>query len=703
MTGGRPSVAPMLGARSVALVGASPRPGSFGERLVLEVARSPGPLEVHLVNPRHREVAGRPCLPSLDAIEDPVDLVLLGVPDDALEEELSRAAGRGDRSAVVFGSVFGPSGDGQDTLRQRVTDIAAKADMAVCGGGCMGFVNVTSGLRAVGYVEPDPLPAGPVGLVTHSGSVFSALLRTHRRIGFTVAVSSGQELVTPAADYMEYALGLPGTRVLALVLETLRAPDAFRAALGQAAARDIAVVALTVGGSPGGRAMVAAHSGALAGDDGAWEALFDAYGVIRVSDLDEMADTLELLGAGRRARGRAGAGGIASVHDSGAERALVMDVAADVGLAFAPLSDATLGRLREVLDPGLEAMNPLDVWGTGADTRIVVGGALQAMADDPAVAAVVLGVDLVAEFDGDDSYPLAMADAAEAVDVPVAVVSNIHSAVDQATAGRLRAQGIPVLEGTRTGLLALRHLLDRRDARRGPPPAAPPDGDRRQRWRARLRGGPLAGSEALALVADYGIECAPATVAASREEAADAARAMGFPVVLKTDDAAITHKTDVGGVVLGLGDADAVAAAYDDLARRLGPRVLVSRSVPADVELALGLVRDPLVGPLVVVGAGGVLVEILHDRSLSLPPLDVTTVERLLDRLGVAALLHGVRGRPGVDRGALVRQVLALSRLAEELGEDVDAVDVNPLRCGPGGAVAVDAVVVGRRGGPGAD
>jgi hypothetical protein len=181
----------------------------------------------------------------------------------------------------------------------------------------MGFVNVTTGLRAIGYIERDELRPGPVAFITHSGSVFSALLRTRRHLGFTMAVSSGQELVTTTASYLDYALGLEQTKVVGLLLETLRQPERLRAALARAAAQDVSVVALTVGRSAEGRAMVAAHSGALAGDDGAWEALFDAYGVIRVGDLDEMADTLELFAAGRRAGPTAGPGGIASVHDSG--------------------------------------------------------------------------------------------------------------------------------------------------------------------------------------------------------------------------------------------------------------------------------------------------------------------------------------------------------------------------------------------------
>jgi acetate---CoA ligase (ADP-forming) len=263
----RPALLAMLEARSVALVGASSRPGSLGERMVAEVSRSPAAPRVYLVNPRYQRIAGSPCYRSLADLPETVDLVLFGVPDSALAEQLSLAARRGDRSAVIFGGAYEipEAAPGTAGLRARLAGIANAAGMAVCGAGCMGFVNVAYGLRAVAYIEPEPLPVGPIALITHSGSVFSALLRTRRELGFTLAVSSGQELVTPAAAYARYALSLPQTRVLGLVLEAMRDPGLLQQVLAAAAAADIPVVLLTAGSSAAGRALVAAHSGALAG------------------------------------------------------------------------------------------------------------------------------------------------------------------------------------------------------------------------------------------------------------------------------------------------------------------------------------------------------------------------------------------------------------------------------------------------------
>ncbi|HUZ20534.1 MAG TPA: acetate--CoA ligase family protein [Acidimicrobiales bacterium] len=694
----RDALRAMLEARSVALVGASGRPGSFGERLVTETAKSRAPVELHLVNPRYDEVLGRRCVASLDELAEPVDLVLLGVPDAALEAELRRAARRGDRAAVVFGSAYEDALPGRPALRERLATLARAAGMALCGAGCMGFVNVAHGLRAIGYVEPDALPGGPIALITHSGSVFSAMLRTRRRLGFTLAVSSGQELVTTAASYLDYALDLPETRLVALVLETMREPEALRRVLGRAAGGGVRVVALTVGASATGRSMVAAHSGALAGEDGAWEALFDAYGVTRVGDLEELADTLELFSGGRRAGATSPTGGIATVHDSGAERALVADVAERVGLRFAEISPTTRHRLAGLVDAGLEPGNPLDVWGTGADTAGLVASCLEALADDADVAALALSVDLLAELDGDDSYPRAALRAHRSTAKPFAVVTNMASALDPGAADELRQQGVPVLEGTRSGLLALRHLLDEREARHLPPAraAAPHDPARRARWLARLASGPLDGAASLGLLAEYGIATVAALPARTPGEAVAAAEALGFPIVLKTDEPGIAHKSDVGGVMLGLADAGAVATAYEDLAARLGPRALVSPTAPAGVEIALGLVRDAHLGPLVVVGAGGVLVELLGDRAVGLPPIDEPRARRMLGRLRVAPLLDGMRGAAPADRPALAGAIVALSALAEELGDVLDALDVNPLLCSRAGAIAVDALVVGR-------
>ncbi|MGZ4473860.1 MAG: acetate--CoA ligase family protein [Nocardioidaceae bacterium] len=681
----------MLEPRSVAVVGASARPGSFGQRLATEVLRSPAAPRVHLVHPSHTEVLGRPCLPSLAAVPEPVDLVLLGVGDRAVTEQVALAAKRGDGGAVVFGSASG--------LDTDVATAAAESGMPLCGPGCMGFVNLARGIRAIGYLERDALVPGPIALVTHSGSVFSALLRTHRRLEYSVAVSSGREVVTTAADYLGYALDLPETRVVGLFLETMRDVPLLRSGLARAAAADVPVVALTVGSSPVGREMVGAHSGALAGEAGAWEALFAEYGVHAVRDLDELADTLEVFAVGRRLRPRPETGrrrGIATLHDSGGERALTADLADSLAVPFAELGAGTLARLAGVLEEGMTPANPLDVWGTGAETEDLVTACLTALDADDAVDVTALAVDLVEEYDGDDSYPRAVLRTHARTDKPVVVLSALAASVDQAWAWRLRAAGVPVLEGLPSGLRALGHL---RAAAHPPLPAATVavDTARRTRWRTRLAAGPLGPADVFALLADYGLDVAVPAPAGSAAEACAEAGRLGYPVVLKTAADGVHHKADVGGVVVGLADAEAVATAYAELADRLGPRVLVQPMAAPGVELALGVVRDPALGPLVVVAAGGTLVELVRRRAVALPPLDRARAERVLDGVPLlGTLLAGARGQGPVDRSAVVAAITGVGRLAHELGDRLDALDVNPLVCTPNGAVAVDALLLPR-------
>jgi acyl-CoA synthetase (NDP forming) len=687
------AVTAMLEARSVALVGASARPGSLGARMIDQLARSPSRPRTYLVNPRYPDIGRTPCLPSLAELPEPVDLALLAVPDTALEDQLALAARTKVRSAVIFGNAF--DADGATGLRDRLAAIATDAGMALCGAGCMGFVNVARGLRAVGYMEPDPVPAGPVALITHSGSVFSTMLRAQRGFGFSVVVSSGQELVTTAGAYARYALQLEETRVLALVLEAIREPAELRTALETALTADVPVVLLSVGESQAGQHLIEAHSGALAAADGAWEALAGAYGLHRVRDLTELADTLELFATGRRCE--PDKKGIATVHDSGLERAHVADLAAELNVPFAPLGPATTKRLAQVIDPGLAPGNPLDVWATGRDTEPLFAECLAALAADPQVAAVAMAVDLVREFDGDEAYPRAVLTAAAHTTKPVAVLAGLPAAVDPVAAAELRAHGVPVLEGTRSGLLALRHLLDHARRPEPPPPAGPP-GPRRQRWAPVLSAGPPGSAVLFDLLRDYGIPAVRARAAGTRAGALAAAAEIGYPVVLKTDEPAIAHKSDVGGVRLGLAGPEAAGAAYDDLAARLGPRVLVGQMAAPGTELALGLVRDAALGPLMIIGAGGVLIEIFAERSVVLPPLTRSSARAVLARLRLGAVLAGARGQQPADLDAIAGAIAGLSELAADLGDLLDALDINPLICGPSGAVAADVLAVTRPG-----
>ena len=654
--------------------------------------------------------------------------MLLGVPDSALESQLAAAAARGDRSAVIFGSAYDVPGQ-PPGLRARLARIARSAGMALCGAGCMGFVNVARGLRAVGYVEPDPVPAGPVALVTHSGSVFSTMLRNRRGIGFSVAVSSGQELVSTAADYARYALELPQTRVLALVLEAIRDAGALRAVLAEASAAGVPVVLLAAGGSDQGRELVTAHSGALASGDGAWEALADAYGMHRAGDLAELADTLELFAIGRRARGGGAGSGIATIHDSGLERAHVADLAGRLGVPFADIGPGTRDRLAAVLDPGLEPGQPARHLGDRPGRRTAVrrvpdrdvrrsGGGGGRARGRPGPRVRRRPVLPAGAADGRGAHGQAAGGAGRAARIHrpggggaaargrgAGSRRRAHRAARPAASARSPGQGAgpgrragqlpePVA-GAATGRMTRAQLAGRRSGAGGAQRPADDPG-RRGRWADALARGQLGGAGLPAMLRDYGIPAVQVRAADTREAALAAAGQIGYPVVLKTDEPGVAHKSDVGGVLLGLDGPDALAAGYSDLSARLGPRVLVCQTAAPGTEMLLGIVRDPALGPLIVVGAGGVLTELLADRVVALPPVDHCGALRMLRRLRVSAVLDGARGQPAADLAGIAAAITGLSALACELGDALDALDINPLICGPGGAVAVDALVVTR-------
>jgi acyl-CoA synthetase (NDP forming) len=324
------------------------------------------------------------------------------------------------------------------------------------------------------------------------------------------------------------------------------------------------------------------------------------------------------------------------------------------------------------------------------------------------VGAVALAVDLVPEYDGDDSYRDAVLAAAAKTDKPVVVLASVPAAIDQVAATRLRAAGIPVLESTRTGLLALGHLLSHAArASSDEPGAAAPSASgrdplrdsatvRRLRWSAALSAGPLSGAGLFDLLRDYGIPTINARSADTLTAAVEAAAAIGYPVAIKTDEPGIAHKSDVGGVRLNVADPAALAAAYADLAARLGPRVTVCAMAAPGTELILGLARDPALGPLIVVGAGGVLAEYLSERSIALPPVTRGAAVAMISALRLAGVLAGLRGAPAADMDAVTSAIVSFSVLASDLGEHLAAFDINPLICLPSGVIAVDALATAR-------
>ena len=686
---------PLLAPRSIAFIGASQRPNSPGNDTVREALAGSFSGALYPINPRYSEVEGLSCFASITDLPETVDHVAICVASEKIEDTFAQVIRHGARAATIFASCH-LERDREPALPKRIAAMAREAGVAICGGNGMGFVNPEIGLRVAAYPCHTNMKVGPITWIAQSGSVYGALAFNNPRLKFNLCVSSGSEFVTRSSDYLEWALRRQSTGVVGLFIESIRDPEGFEAALAEAARREIPVVVLKTGRTPDAAAMARTHTGALAGDDAAYRALFDRYGVVRVETIDELAATLLLFSH----PARPGPGGLASIHDSGGECELMIDLASDVGVPLARISDQTKETLSQHLDPGLEPVNPLDAWGTGHDAVKTFERCLEALIADPDSAAAAIVSDIrVGHYHHRNLVQVARA-VAERTTIPLAFVTNYSLLDHREMALELTEFGVPVLDGTREALQAFRHLFDYRDFIARPKSAQPPrpPAEVTKRWRERLCDPrPLDEVESLSLLADYGIPVARSVRAASMDEALQAAAEIGYPIVLKTAEPGIEHKSEVGGVILDLADPEALKIAYDDLEQRLGSRVSVSRRVPEGVEIALGAIRDPQFGSYVMVAAGGVLIEFLADSAVSLAPIDEEAAERLVGSLKARRLLDGLRGKPPADVASLCRAIACLSVLADDLSEWIEQLDVNPMIVSQDGCVAVDAlVIVGR-------
>lgn len=681
---------PLLAPRSVAIVGASPKQESFGWSSYRALVDYGFEGEVYLINPGYEEIDGRPCYPDFAAIGKPVEHAMLNVANARLEGLFEATIAAGIPAATIFASGYL---EGDPDLVTRMRTRAAETGLMICGGNGSGFYNRAENVQiSLGSGRGEAV-VGPVTLIAQSGSIYMGMVQTDGRLEFNMTVSSGQELATSAADYMDYALELESTRAIGLFLETVRDPEGFCAAADKARERGVPVVAIKTARTALSKRMAVSHSGALAGDDAVYDAVFERHGILRVREVDELTATLQLATQPRVMV----PGGLVAITDSGGEREHLADLADDAGVPFAQISQGTTARLAERLDYGLDPVNPLDAWGTGHDYLNIFLDCWRAlMADDDCAVGI-----WVADLRDGEKYRTPFQKGARAIaeetGKPMVFATCVPNAIVHETARDLFRDGIPLIDGLDNAVVAVARLMawrDHRPAGAMAPPAAPDD-TVLDRWRQRLATGEtLSETEGLTLARDFGIDVPEVAIVEDAESAVQAARATNGPVVLKTAMPGIAHKSDVGGVHLHLADDDAVRNAWQDMADRLGPRCLIAPMAPAGTEMVFGLVNDAQFGPIVLIGTGGIFVEVLGDSVLAKPPFDAVCARALIDRLQGRAMLDGVRGKPAADLDALAQALARFSVLAATLGAAIDELDLNPVIAGPDGAVAVDALVV---------
>ncbi|MEM8949520.1 MAG: acetate--CoA ligase family protein [Pseudomonadota bacterium] len=673
----------MFNPENVVLVGASEKPNAYGRALLDNCVDGGFSGSIYPVNARAESISGRKVFSSLADLPEPPDHVVLSVANDSVEKAVAEALAIGAGALTLFAELP------DRRLRDRIGAMVREAGAILCGPNSMGLHNITNGLRLTPFPVPLDLAPGGVGLITQSGSIMGALAHNDRRLRFSQLVSTGSESALTAADYLVWMLRQPETRTVGMFLETVRDPDSFIAAMEGAAERDIPVVILKVGRSEAAARMAVSHTGALVGDDAVFRALVLRLGGHMVDTVDELAATLQVFAQDRRVRGS----GIVSIHDSGGERELLADLADDLGVPFAKLSEATLSRIDEVTEPGIEPDNPLDAWSTGQNAEQAYADAMTAMMADPATAAGLYVLDWRQDYYLHEIHERALCRAAASTDKPIIAVSNYSMTVDPDLAARLADSNVPLLKGTREAVLAMRALLAR-----GP---TPPFRKQRypeacaQAWREKLRGRRwISEPEAYALLTDYGIVCPAHDVASSPAEAHAAASRIGFPLVLKAIQPGLAHKTEQAGVHLGLATIDQVTKAYADLTSRFGPDVLVAEMINRKAEWTLGAVIDPSFGPAIRMAPGGVMVDLIDEHALLMAPFTADEALAALEELRMAKTLDGFRGSQALVKGALCDAASKLSHLAWDLADILTDLEINPIAVNTDTAVAVDALIV---------
>ncbi len=684
---------PLLRPRSIAVLGATEREGTVGRHTIENLLKGGYEGGLYAVNPGRKSVLGVACYPSLDALPGPVEHVMFAIADTRVEAALDEVIAHGARAATMMSSLV-IEGDSDPPLRDRMLAKIRKSGLVVCGANGMGFYNFVDGIWGCGFRTRMHRRGGNVAYISHSGSGMCGIVDSEERIDFSFVVSTGQELAVAMDEYLDFALDQPETRAVGLFMETARNPAGLVAAFEKARDRRIPIVALKVGRTELSARLTVSHSGAIAGQDAVYDAIFDYYGVHRARDMDELATTLILFAQPHPV----GNGGLVSIHDSGGERQLLIDLASDHGVPLTQLSPASTAKLEALLDPGLPAVNPLDAWSTGGpDYHHTMEQCFSTLMSDPgaAIGAVIHdrapGGGIFADY-------LTYLRAGHGVSgKPAVLVANRQGTGADPMIVEATREGFPVLDGMTSFLRGVRHLLDHRGFKartREDAPVIPQAALARMRARLADRRR-FDENDALTLLGDAGLPANAGTIVESESAAIAAARAIGHPVVLKTAKRGLDHKSDQQGIHLALADGTAVAAAYRDLAKRIDARVLVAPMVAAKgVEMLLGMIHDPQFGPIVLIGAGGVHVEALADAVYAVPPFEAAGAARLVERLRIAPLLHSRRHRLPLALAEFCRVAARFSALAAALGDALDEIDLNPVIVHADGCAIVDALVV---------
>jgi acetyltransferase len=697
--------------RNVALVGASDRSMDHWSRRVFDnLKRFRFAGAIYPVNPNRAEIWGVPCFPNLSALPNTPDHLAIFTPAEVSLQVLREGAMAGARSATFYAAGFGEGGDESGRrLGAQLREIIETTRLAVIGPNCMGLASGKSGFCTIPDETLQPLAPGPIAVAAQSGALCASINRAVNELGLRIAyfASCGGQIGCKVSDFIDYFADQPELRVILCYIEAIPDAQRFLAAARRARANGKTVVAVKIGGSDAARAFALAHTGSLVGASEAFEAVATPAGVVRMLTLEDAIEAVEFLARRPLPGGR----NIAVMTNSGALRNLITEAADRTGATLAAFSPATQAALAEALGQS-DITNPLDTKRTIPTTQYTA--CLDSLIDAPEVDIVIAAEDLPL----DDGAPRRVANlralvpaARRAAAAGKSLAACMPFTVSKTEFGRgVRAElaDVPFLHGTECTLRVLRALADAgsRSIDLAPAPAIPADAELVRAWRERAAAldGPTALNEveSKSLLRAYGIALPHERLVKTAIEAEAAARDIGFPVVLKAVSAALPHKSDAGLVILGARDPDAVrqgVATLNERAQAIGQvldGILVAQQVSAGIETVLGVKHDVEMGPVVMFGLGGIYVELFKDVSFAPANLDQNRAREMVRGTRAGRLLDGYRGGKPADRDALCAALVALGRLARDLGDIIEAVDINPfVICNRGcGAFALDGLVV---------
>ncbi|MGY4706981.1 acetate--CoA ligase alpha subunit [Candidatus Bipolaricaulota sp. J31] len=680
----------LLYPRSVALIGASPKEGKLGNVLFKNMASFPG--RFYPVNPNYGEIGGVKCYPSVSALPEVPDMAVVIIPAEPALGVIEECGRVGIENVVVITAGFKESGPEGAMREKRLVEIAKRYGLNVLGPNCFGLISTEAGLNAT-FAVRGALP-GNIAFLSQSGAFCTSVLdwAWKEKLGFSHFVSLGNKAVLNEAHFLRPFAEDPDTKVIVAYLEGISDGEAF-IRIAREVVKTTPIVVLKAGRTEAGARAVSSHTGTLAGSDAAYEAAFKKCGVIRARNVEELFDYAYALAKQPTPRGRR----VGVMTNAGGAGVMASDAVEEYGLELARFSEETAIELGKFLPPAANIYNPVDVLGDAHPDRYKK--ALDLVANDPNVDMVV-ALSAPAPLIPFSELARIVSEAKAGSGKPL-TVSFMAGELGEEAEEVLREAGISsYFDPSRAvrALAVLRRYAEIKGKEWEEPRELPADRERVRELfsRALAAGKTQLGVEAMEVLEAYGIPVAPWGLARTPEEAKGIAERVGDPVVLKLVSPDLIHKTEVGGVVLGV-PAREVGERAEEMLTRASSRfphariegVLVQRQMPPGQELILGSTRDPQFGPLAMVGVGGIFVEVLQDVAFGIAPLSPGEAREMVESLRGYALLRGVRGRPGVDVEAVVAALERVSRLVHDFPEIVE-LDVNPLLAYPDGVVAVD-------------